>query len=372
MGDWRVIPYFSFINVERALVSEWKESISNQIELGQFIGGQTVGKFEKEWSKYTDSSYCVGTGNGYDALVLSLRSLDIGPGSLVAVPAHTFIATWLAVKAVGATILGLDCDLNGQLNLDELENLNVQVDSIIVVHMHGVMTDMERIMRWASRNDVKVIEDCAQAHGAVQNGKHAGTFGNVGAFSFYPTKNLGALGDGGCVISNSLFVSERIRSLSNYGSAIDNKYEYSYSSGVNSRLDPIQAAVLSVNLRKLALYNRRRADIAAVYLEACNNAGIKVLGSDLKSVWHHFPILIRNRDHAREKLAQNGIGTEIHYPTIPPFVFGNEGVVHGSDYQNAKFISSSTLSIPLHPWLGDSEVEQVCKMLSKLSDHTFA
>ena len=365
-----MIPFFSFSNIEKSLVSEWKDSFSNQIQLGQFIGGQTTRAFESEWEEYTNSSYCVGTGNGYDALVLSLRALDIGAGSMVVVPAHTFIATWLAVKAVGATILGLDCDLNGQLNLDELENLTTQVDCLIVVHMHGVMTDMERLMRWASNNNVRVIEDCAQAHGAVQNGKHAGTFGNVGAFSFYPTKNLGALGDGGCVISNSRVISEKIRSLSNYGSVTNNKYEYAYSTGINSRLDPIQAALLSVNLRKLPQHNRRRAEIAAAYLEACSYAGIKVLGRELESVWHHFPILIGNRDIAREKLAQIGIGTEIHYPTVPPIVFKNEGVVHGSDYQNAKLISSNTLSIPLHPWLKDGEVEEVCKSLSMLSDHT--
>jgi dTDP-4-amino-4,6-dideoxygalactose transaminase len=366
-----VIPFFSFSNIERSIVTEWKESFTNQIELGQFIGGQTMRTFENEWAEYTDSSYCVGTGNGYDALVLSLRALEIGPGSIVVVPAHTFIATWLAVRAVGATIVGLDCDLNGQINLDELEKLSIEIDCLIVVHMHGVMTNMERVMRWASNNCVSVIEDCAQAHGAFQNGKHAGTFGTIGAFSFYPTKNLGAMGDAGCVISNSQLISETIRSLSNYGSLVSNKYEYAYSTGINSRLDPIQAAFLSVNLRKLTQHNHRRAEIAVAYLEVCRSIGIEVLGAELASVWHHFPILIKNRDIAREKLLQSGVGTEIHYPSIPPAVFKNEGVIHGSRYQNAEFISASTLSIPLHPWLRDSEVEEICKKLIVLSDHTF-
>ena len=196
------VPYFSFDNVPVSLKNQWQVAFSEVVEDGQFIGGKFVEKFEKEWAEYLGTNFCVGVANGYDALVLSLKALGIMPGDYVAVPAHTFMATWLAVSAVGAEPIGIDCDENGLIDLSILESCKINLSAVIPVHMHGQMVDMSRLMNWATENHVRVIEDCAQAHGAEIYGKKAGTWGDIGAFSFYPTKNLGGLGDAGAVTTS--------------------------------------------------------------------------------------------------------------------------------------------------------------------------
>jgi dTDP-4-amino-4,6-dideoxygalactose transaminase len=232
-GKNKVIPFFSFSMLEEETKQLWLDSVAKLIGGGQFIGGPMLHTFEESWARYTGATFCAGVGNGYDALYLALKSLHVGPGSFVAVPAHTFIATWLAVDATGATVVGVDCDENGQISLDALEEVTNKIDAVIAVHMHGMMTNMNRLTEWCRENRVKLVEDCAQAHGAKQFGKHAGTFGDAGAFSFYPTKNLGALGDAGAVVSNSQIINSKVKSLSNYGSSLNNKYEYETSEGVN-------------------------------------------------------------------------------------------------------------------------------------------
>ena len=197
------IDFFSYKSAPADLKKEWQLAISEVIDSGQFIGGAAVSNFENEWSQYLGIGHAVGVGNGYDALVIALKALEIGAGDFVAVPSHTFIATWLAVDAVGATPIGIDCDASGLMDLDLLDKESVLFSAVIPVHMHGQMIDMQQLMNWARKNNTKVIEDCAQAHGASIHGKKSGTWGDIGAFSFYPTKNLGAIGDAGALVTDN-------------------------------------------------------------------------------------------------------------------------------------------------------------------------
>jgi dTDP-4-amino-4,6-dideoxygalactose transaminase len=302
--------------------------------------------------------------NGLDALTIALKSLDIGPGSNVAVPAHTFIATWLAVSAVGATPIAIDCDDSGLIDLDALENEIRSFDAVIPVHMHGQMVDMGRLSRWAKNNGIKIIEDCAQAHGAISNGRYAGTWGDVGAFSFYPTKNLGALGDAGIIVTNDKKIALRMKSLGNYGSKPENKYQYS-DVGMNSRLDPLQAAFLDINLRYLNQWNKRRSEIAQTYISTLSKFNVPMLVKNReKSVWHHFIIFVQNRDKVRLQLEKLNIYTEIHYPESAEDSFLKiTGQKIGLSRQ-AQELARRTLSLPISPWMNDEQVAYVTSMVT--------
>ena len=274
------------------------------------------------------------------------------------------MATWLAVGAVGATPVGIDCSDSGLMNLELLESSKSKFSAVIPVHMHGQMVDMPRLVNWAKTNGVKVIEDCAQAHGARINGKLAGTWGEFGAYSFYPTKNLGALGDAGALVTNDASLASDARSYVNYGSVPGNKYEYQFN-GINSRLDPIQAAVLSVNLRYLDSWNARRNEIANIYNSRFQMLGIKTLKIKSNSVYHHFIIESENRDTTRALLDLIGVKTEIHYPECAEISYSKfrKNYVAGEN-KNASMLSSKTLSLPISPWMRDESLEFVINSLS--------
>ena len=244
------IPFFSLTDIPAEIKAGWSNAINETISSGRFIGGNEVQNFESNFADYLDVKNVIGVGNGYDALVIALKALGIGNGDRVAVPAHTFMATWLAVAAVGAEPIGIDCDKNGLLDLNLLEDLSPRPNAVIPVHMHGAMVDMERLVTWANKFNVYIVEDCAQAHGAIQKGKKAGSWGDISAFSFYPTKNLGALGDAGAVVTSNSELAVKSRAYANYGSSVRNKYEYEQL-GINSRLDSIQAGILNFNLSYL-------------------------------------------------------------------------------------------------------------------------
>lgn len=352
------IDFFSFNPAPHELKTEWQESLASVIEGGKFIGGSIVEEFEEKWSNYIGVKHAIGVGNGYDALVLALRALNIGAGDVVAVPSHTFIATWLAVAAVGAKPLGIDCDRNGLIDLAILESLPQQIKAVIPVHMHGQMVDMERLMSWATLRNVRVVEDCAQAQGATFLGRKAGSWGDVNAFSFYPSKNLGALGDAGAVVTNNFEMAQKIRSLSNYGSAPGEKYKYIYK-GINSRLDPMQAAILNVNLKYLDSWNIRRNAIADRYKKKFTQGNIPILNSELPSVWHHFIVLPRKRNTAQEYLSQVGVQTGIHYPACAEDIYSELFDVPRTIDLRARNLANHTLSLPISPWMENDEIDYV-------------
>lgn len=360
------VDFFSFKNAPDSLKNEWEIATQEVINSGQFIGGPYVSKFENEWATYLGINHAIGVGNGYDAIVVALKILGVKVGDLVAVPSHTFIATWLAVAAVGATPVGIDCDESGLMDLDLLESHNSNFKAVIPVHMHGQMVEMPRLMSWANAKGIKVIEDCAQAHGAKIYGKLAGTWGDFGAFSFYPTKNLGALGDAGAIVTNDGYLAAAARSYINYGSLPENKYQYQFN-GVNSRLDPIQAAVLSVNLSYLDDWNARRKDIAAIYSEKFQSYGVKSLLTMESCVYHHYVIESESRDETRKLLEKSGIKTEIHYPETAEKSFGkfNKNYVAGKQIQASR-IASKTLSLPMSPWMSGEEINQVIDSIEKI------
>jgi dTDP-4-amino-4,6-dideoxygalactose transaminase len=358
------IDFFSFESAPKELKKEWRSAISEVLESGQFIGGPVVGAFEIELSQYLGIKHAIGVGNGYDALVIALRTLEIGPGDFVAVPSHTFIATWLAVSAVGATPVGIDCDSSGLIDLELLETNLTTVSAVIPVHMHGQMVDMKRLMAWAHKKKVKVIEDCAQAHGAEIHGKKSGTWGDIGAFSFYPTKNLGAVGDAGALVIANDALAERARSIANYGSVANNKYEYQYQ-GINSRLDPIQASVLRVNLRYLDSWNEARKSVAKKYSNGLSKLGIKLFSTTPESVFHHYVALSENRAKTVSLLKDQGVLTEIHYPKSAENSYQVIKKTNTKENSpNANEFARKIISLPMSPWISDTEISYVLDQIS--------
>jgi dTDP-4-amino-4,6-dideoxygalactose transaminase len=282
----------------------------------------------------------------------------------VAVPSHTFIATWLAIAAVGAKPIGIDCDSNGLMDLDLLEKEAISFSAVIPVHMHGQMVDMQKLMIWAHDKKVKVIEDCAQAQGAEIHGKKSGTWGDMGAFSFYPTKNLGAIGDAGALVTANDHLAQRARSIANYGSAINNKYEYQYL-GINSRLDPIQASVLSVNLKYLDSWNESRKAAAKKYSTGLSEIGIKPFLTTPESVFHHYVAISENRTKSASLLKDQGVRTEIHYPQSAENSYkkiNSPKTLETS--RNAKRLAEKTLSLPISPWITEPEINYVLEQIS--------
>jgi dTDP-4-amino-4,6-dideoxygalactose transaminase len=330
------------------------------IKDGEFIGGKYVAKFELEFAEYLKVKHVIGVGNGYDALVISLKALGVKEGDCVAVPAHTFIATWLAVQAVGATPVGVDCDNNGLIDLNELEINKQNFKAVIPVHMHGRVVDMKRLIDWAAVKNVKIIEDCAQSHGADYMSIKSGAWGDIAAFSFYPTKNLGALGDAGAISTNSDELAEKVRMIANYGS--NKKYKYTYL-GVNSRLDPVQASILSVNLRKLDLWNNKRQKIAKKYLEnmgSLENMSVK----SKESVWHHFTIQVKNREQVIKLFNEHNIGTEIHYPELASDIYSKLMGNMLGEFPKARDFVSQVLSIPIYPWLSKKSIKRIIRLIN--------
>jgi dTDP-4-amino-4,6-dideoxygalactose transaminase len=359
------IPFFSLNKVPDSLKSEWLTVISQVIEGGQFIGGPQVKKFEENWAAHVGIKHAIGVGNGLDGLVIALRALGISSGDTVAVPAHTFIATWNAVKLVGATPVGVDVDDLGLIDLDILESMEIDVNCVIPVHMHGAMVDMHRLSTWAKKKQILLIEDASQAHMGTITGLTAGQASDIGVFSLYPTKNLGALGDAGIVVTDDEDLASKVRSIANYGASPDDKYLHE-TFGVNSRLDPIQAAILNVNLGNLDKWNLRRKEIAQLYISNVKEySSLKIMNKILQSsVWHHFPIVSNERDQLLHYLRSNGISCEIHYPrTAAEEYFEITGLTK-IDFPNAQNLAAKILSLPISPWHSNDEIFEVCDVVN--------
>jgi len=339
---------------------ELEEACRRVVASGRFILGQEVEAFEHEFAAYCGVRHCIGVGNGLDALHLVLRGLGIGTGDEVVVPAQTFIATWLAVSYAGATPVPVDVDPRTANMAPELVEAAItrRTRAVMPVHLFGNPADMHAISPIARRRNLAVIEDAAQAHGAIYHGKRAGSLGDAAAFSFYPSKNLGAFGDAGAVVCDDSKLAERVKTLRNYGST--SKY-YHELPGYNSRLDELQAAVLRVKLRHLDVWNRRRNEIADLY-----TGGISKLGDSVKapehdehvsSSWHLYVVRAAQRDGLQNHLGKRGIETAIHYPRIPAeqSAYGNYRSTI-SHCPNAVQYARSSISLPMGPYLENWEV----------------
>lgn len=362
------VPFFSLVKAPDSMKAEWTSAVKLVIESGQFIGGPHVREFEEKWAASVGVKHAIGVGNGLDGLVVALRALGVGPGDTVAVPAHTFIATWNAVKLVNATPIGIDVDELGLMNLDILESLDIEVKCVIPVHMHGAMVDMKRLSAWAKTNKVLIVEDASQAHLAKSGEFKAGQVADMGVFSLYPTKNLGALGDAGVVVTDSDELALTVRSYTNYGASTNDKY-FHEAFGVNSRLDSIQAAVLNVNLNYLNQWNNRRRAIAQLYIEKLEeNSRVKILNKQPdSSVWHHFPITSNVRNEMMLYLKSNGITGEIHYPRTAAEEYFEITGHSPIDFPRAQNLAKSIISLPISPWHTDDEIQQVCGVVNQFS-----
>lgn len=334
------------------------EAVQRVLASGWFIRGDEVRAFEEEFARYCGAEHCIGVSNGLDALQLVLRAWDIGPGDEVIVPSHTFVATWLAVTYTGATPVPVETDV-ATYNLDSARiaaAITSRTRAIIPVHLYGLPTDMDPIMDLASRHGLKVLEDAAQAHGARYKGRRAGTLGDAAAFSFYPGKNLGAMGDGGAVTTNDADLAQRVRRLANYGSA--RKYEH-VEKGMNARLDEIQAAVLRAKLPFLDEWNDRRRQIASQYQREFADGPLALphVPAWAEPVWHLFVVRSDERDALQQRLTGSGVHTLIHYPTPPHRQIAySENARRFGELPIADTTAREVLSLPIGPHMSGNQV----------------
>ena len=355
------IPFVSFLPMEHELDKELRAAFERVYTRSWYIEGVEDEKFEKAFADYCGVEYCIGTGNGLDALMLALKGLGIGFGDEVIVPSNTYIASALAVTYVGASPVFVEPDIRTyNINPDLIEEkITNKTKAIMPVHLYGQPCDMEPIVAIAKEYNLFIVEDCAQAHGALYKGKRIGSFGDVAGFSFYPGKNLGALGDAGAAVSNDKMIAYKIRALGNYGS--DYKYHHIYK-GNNSRLDEMQAAFLAAKLPHLDKINEERRKIAKKYLEGINNPKVILpyVIDDAEPVWHIFAVRCEERDALEKHLNNNGIGTNKHYP-IPMHMqecYKDLGIKEG-ELPIAEKISRTELSIPMYYGMTDEEIKYV-------------
>ena len=355
------IPFVSFAPMEKELNEELRNAFDRVFKRSWYIEGAENTAFESAFSDFCSVDYCVGVGNGLDALMLSLKAMGIGRGDEVIVPSNTYIATALAVTYVGATPVFVEPDIR-TFNIDPMlieQAITEKTRAVIPVHLYGQMCDMDPIMKIASHYHLYVIEDCAQAHGATYKGKGAGSIGDIAGFSFYPGKNLGALGDAGAVVTNNRELAEKVRALGNYGS--DYKYHHIYK-GNNSRLDEMQAAFLAAKLPHLDRMNEERRRIAAKYTEGINNPKVitPVVADDCVPVWHIYGIRCEEREDLEQHLKEKGISTNKHYP-IPMHLqecYKDLGISEGK-LPIAEQISRTELSLPMYYGMTDEEIQYV-------------
>jgi dTDP-4-amino-4,6-dideoxygalactose transaminase len=349
------VPFLDLSSPYEELNAELDEAYLRCMRSGWYILGGEVEAFEQEYAAYCGVKFCVGVGNGLDALHLILRALDIGPGDEVIVSSNTYIATWLAISYAGATPVPVEPDAaTYTLDPERVEAaITSRTRAIMPVHLYGQPADMDPIMAIASRHGLKVIEDNAQAQGALYKGRRTGSLGDAAGNSFYPGKNLGAFGDAGAVTTNDRQLAERVRALGNYGSK--QKY-YNEFQGFNSRLDELQAAFLRVKLAKLDTWNKKRRLVAERYRqELADFPGFHLpwVPRWSEPVWHQFALRCNDRNELKDSLTQSGIGTLIHYP-VPPHLSGayeNAGWKRG-DFPIAEEIADTELSLPIGPHLG--------------------
>jgi dTDP-4-amino-4,6-dideoxygalactose transaminase len=346
------------------ILADLQGATNRVIASNWFILGQELQQFEQAYATYNEVSHCIGVGNGLDALQLALRVLGIGAGDEVIVPSNTYIASWLAVSQVGATPIPVEPDL-ATYNIDPARieaAITARTRAIMPVHLYGQACQMSEIADIARRHGLYIVEDNAQAQGATYAGIKTGAWGDINGTSFYPGKNLGALGDAGAITTNNADWAKQLCMYRNYGS--QQKY-YNEEKGYNSRLDEMQAAVLSVKLRHLAAWNADRQRIAARYLEQLQTVADKIIlpqtAPNATAVYHLFVVRHAQRDALQKYLAEQGIGTLIHYP-LPPHkqqAYREMGYKNG-DFPLAETIADTCLSLPIYPGLLQDEIDYIC------------
>ncbi len=341
-----MIEYENLGKLNQPFFEDYKKKFNETLSSGWYILGKNVASFELEFARFTTSKHCIGLANGLDALSLALRCFDFPAGSEVIVPSNTYIATILSIVQNGLKPVLIEPDIH-TYNIDPTkieEKITPNTRAIMVVHLYGKCCEMNSILSIANKSGLSVIEDCAQSHGAKYKGKISGSFGNFGAHSFYPTKNLGALGDAGAATTNNDLLAEKLRTLRNYGSRI--KYQNEYV-GFNSRLDEVQAGFLSIKLASLDKITQHKRYLANLYFENLKNDFIKpVVDADYFDVYHIYNIRHPKRDQLREYLIGNNIKTEIHYPIAPHKQKAMMGIIEG-EYPISEEIHSTTLSLPI-------------------------
>jgi dTDP-4-amino-4,6-dideoxygalactose transaminase len=359
------VPFLDLGAAYREIQAELEPAILTSLRSGWYIGGHDMEAFEQEYATFTETLYCVGVASGLDALRLALIAMGIGAGDEVIVPSNTFIATWLAVSQSGAIPVPVEpVEFTYNLDPGKVEAaITPRTKAILPVHLYGQPADLDLILAVAHKHGLHVLEDAAQAHGARYKGKRIGGHGDVVAWSFYPGKNLGALGDAGAITTNDPAIADRVRMLRNYGSRV--KYVNEVK-GWNSRLDPVQAVVLRVKLRHLDEWNVRRTEIAARY--TAELAGTRLVLPEVpewaEPVWHIYVVQHAERDGIQKALREAGIGTQIHYP-IPPHLqmaYRDAGYSRGR-FPIAESMANRLLSLPMGPQLDDASVTAVIEAL---------
>ena len=356
------VPFLDFAGPYRELKAELDEAYQRFMQSGWYILGKEVEAFESEYAAYCGARHCIGVGNGLEALHLILRAYDIKEGDEVIVPSNTYIATWLAVSYAGATPVPVEpdpqtCNISPRLIEPAITS---RTKAIMPVHLYGQPADMDPILAIAKQRNLKVIEDVAQAQGALHKGRKTGSLGDAAGHSFYPGKNLGAMGDGGAITTDDDQLAERVRILRNYGSR---KKYYNECKGYNSRLDEIQAAFLRVKLARLDDWNQRRKKIAQQYQKALKEVpglSLPQVPDWADPVWHLFVVRHARRDSLQKSLTERGIGTLIHYP-VPPHLSGayaGDGFARGN-FPVAEELADSVLSLPIGPHLTEPEAKIV-------------
>lgn len=360
------VPFVSFLSMERELDVDIRAAFERVYKRSWYIEGEEDAAFEKAFSEYCGVKNCIGCGNGLDALMLALKALGIGEGDEVIVPSNTYIATALAVTYTGAKPVFVEPDIRTYtIDPSRIESaITPKTKAIMPVHLYGQSCDMDPIMAISKKYHLAVVEDCAQAHGATYRGQMIGTFGDAAGFSFYPGKNLGALGDAGAAITNDDALAAKIRALGNYGS--DRKYHHIYK-GYNSRLDEFQAAFLSAKLPHLDRMNAERKRIAKRYLTEIDNPVLVLpyVIPEADSVWHIFAVRCAQRDALAEYLKEAGIATNRHYP-IPMHLQGayeDLGIEKGS-LPIAEEISATQLSLPMYYGMTEDQISYVIEKLN--------
>jgi len=359
------IPFLDLQAGYLELKSEIDAAVGRVLDSGWYILGPEVEAFEAEFAAYCEANHAVGVADGLDALHLSLLAMDVGPGDEVIVPSNTYIATWFAVSQCGATPVPVEPDVN-TYNIDP-ERIEAAITSctkvILPVHLYGQPANLDPILDIARRHGLRVLEDAAQAHGARYKRRRIGGHGDAVAWSFYPGKNLGALGDGGAVTTNDPLIADRIRVLRNYGSRV--KYVNEVQ-GYNSRLDPIQAAVLRVKLKYLDAWNDRRKAIAQLYLNGLEQCDLSLpyVPEWSDPVWHLFVVRTTQRDELVKRLNDAGVGTLIHYP-IPPHLqsaYEISGRKYG-EFPIAEYMAKQVVSLPIGPQLDRTQLGRIFEII---------
>ncbi len=361
----KTIEYENLGKLNQPFMDMFRIAFDDVLNSGWYILGNTVKTFEKEYAAFCGTMYCQGVANGLDALMLALNTFDFKPGDEVIVPSNTYIATILSILHNGLKPVLVEPDIS-TYNIDPNkieEKITSKTKAILVVHLYGKLCNMEAINKIAIKHHCKIIEDCAQAHGASFKNKKAGSWGDVGAHSFYPTKNLGALGDAGAITCNDEILKEKIASLRNYGSKV--KYQNEVV-GFNSRLDEMQAAFLSVKLQKLDSINAHKRKLANLYNTNLKEDFIKpVVCADYYDVYHIYNIRHPKRNELKEYLLQNNIKTEIHYPLAPNKQIAMRGIIDNQPTPIAEEIHQTTLSLPVSYFHTEEDILHVIEIMNK-------